>query len=177
MYFNVSQILNETSGSARSFQVDETVALTDGGPESRIRGTVQLLRTDQGIWVSATLDSEVSCLCSLCLKECSYVVNMGIEEEFLPSADVNGGTRLRAPGAGDESFYINPDQMLDLTEAARQYFQLNIPMKPVCRDSCAGICLTCGADQNETRCQCSSPVVDSRWNVLLEAASPNDAQV
>jgi uncharacterized protein len=43
-----------------------------------------------------------------------------------------------------------------------EQLQLNIPMKPLCRPDCAGLCPTCGADLNQTRCACAKSV-DPRW--------------
>jgi uncharacterized protein len=60
---------------------------------------------------------------------------------------------------------------LDLTEVVTQYAAISLPMKPVCRRECAGICASCGEDLNESRCTCDSSPVDSRWEALLELAA------
>ena len=43
--------------------------------------------------------------------------------------------------------------------------QLNIPMKPLCKEDCAGLCASCGADLNAGACGCE-PVRDPRWQAL-----------
>jgi uncharacterized protein len=39
---------------------------------------------------------------------------------------------------------------------------LSLPMKPLCKPDCAGLCPTCGADRNAEPCQCRPPA-DERW--------------
>ena len=59
MHINVSQLLKESSGSARSLTLDVRVPLEDSSPTVRVSGPVDLLRTDRGIWTSAALESRV----------------------------------------------------------------------------------------------------------------------
>ncbi len=172
MYFNVAQLLKEHSGAARSYEVDEAFAPLEHTHVDHIKGTVNLMRTDRGIWVSAELDSEAVCTCSRCLVEYMQPIHMDIEEEFLPLVDVESGLRVEySPEELEENFYIDHNHILDLREAVRQYASLSVPMKPVCRQDCAGICLTCGANLNETACQCDRTVRDSRWGALLDLVS------
>ena len=64
MYFNVSQLLKEGSGSARSYEVNDFASLYEGAPMTPISGTVEMMRTDAGIWVSANLEAYFDCECS-----------------------------------------------------------------------------------------------------------------
>jgi uncharacterized protein len=58
--------------------------------------------------------------------------------------------------------------VLDLTEVVRQAIFLAIPMSPVCRADCAGLCPQCGQNLNEGQCHCVSEVVDPRLEVLKQ---------
>ena len=174
MLFNVSQLMREPSGSARTFEVDEAWTLTEGAHVSRVRGTVSMLRTDKGIWVSATLDSRAPCTCNRCLKEYQQPVHMAIEEEYFPVVDVDTGAAGDRSGDGDEVFYVDHNHILDLREAARQYAAIGIPMKPVCREDCAGICPNCGANLNESPCTCDKTTRDGRWGPLAELVATSD---
>ncbi|MGH9281959.1 MAG: YceD family protein [Acidimicrobiales bacterium] len=40
---------------------------------------------------------------------------------------------------------------------------LELPLAPLCRADCAGICPMCGADRNVAPCQCASAPSDPRW--------------
>ena len=172
MIFNVSQLIKEPSGSRRTFQVNQAQILVDEAHTSRVLGTVRLLRTDQGIWVSARLDSEVQCTCSRCLKEHVQPIRMTIEEEFLPRVSSTTGAVL--PDDRAENFYIDELQVLDISEAVQQYSELSIPMKPVCHEGCAGICLACGLNLNDGTCECDKEPRDQRWGELLELVQADD---
>jgi uncharacterized protein len=42
---------------------------------------------------------------------------------------------------------------------------LELPLAPLCRPDCQGLCPECGADKNEAPCECPGPV-DPRWATL-----------
>jgi uncharacterized protein len=86
---------------------------------------------------------------------------------------VVGGVPLPLP---DEPgcFTIDERHILDLTEAIRQYTLLAIPMKPVCKTNCAGLCPNCGHNLNYGPCNCPPQEVDPRWSKLIESSLASD---
>ena len=170
MHFNVSQLMKEPSGSDRSFGVDEELSPNENLERQRVRGTVELLRTDGGVWVSAELDTEAASTCSRCLEKYSQSIHVIVEEEFFSPA---GSPTVSGLDVGEESFRIDHNHILDLGEPVRQYVALSAPMKLLCRRDCKGICLSCGANLNETSCQCDDAKRDSRWGPLLELVPSN----
>ena len=168
MHFNVSHLLKGPSGSGGRFDVNDTLILTDGTDRRPVVGTVGMLRTDKGIWVSAALKTLVECTCSRCLVQFEQPIPLRIEEEFLPLVDLATGARVAQSKDGEDSTFIDQNHVLDISEAVRQYSALNTPMKPVCRENCAGICPTCGVSLNETQCGCDSLPIDIRWQELME---------
>ncbi len=56
--------------------------------------------------------------------------------------------------------------MLDLNELLREQFYLALPMKPLCREGCLGLCPQCGADRNTTSCDCRTDWQDPRFAAL-----------
>ena len=145
-----------------------------GGAVHRVWGSLTLMRTEMGVWVSAELDSESICACSRCLQEYRQPLRMTIEEESFPEQDldaVDGAIVLDGNAATSDRVTVDENHILDLTEVVRQYAALNMPMKPVCRDDCKGMCLQCGADLNESACQCDDAPLDLRWGPLLKVSS------
>jgi len=55
---------------------------------------------------------------------------------------------------------------IDLTEAVREATVLAVPQSRFCRDQCQGLCAQCGANLNETKCDCVDDDVDPRWDNL-----------
>ena len=167
MQINVSQLLKETIGARRNYQVAESV---DGTATSGIvEGELRLLRTDRGILVRGRLNAEIEVDCSRCLSVFHCPVVLNIEEEYFPTTDVLSGAPLPLP---DEpgTFTIDEHHILDLSEAVRQYVLMAIPMKPLCHEDCAGLCPHCGSNLNVEPCRCSSPPIDPRWSQLIKLA-------
>ena len=44
--------------------------------------------------------------------------------------------------------------------------QMAIPMKPLCREDCLGLCAQCCADRNVSPCDCAVEFIDPRWKAL-----------
>ncbi len=135
MQIDVSQLLKEPVGSLRDYKVSGTVDL-DGG--SKVQGEVNLTRTNRSVLVRGRLYTEVDLTCARCLNLFSNPLVLNIEDEFFPVTDVASGVPL--PPADEAGYFtIDEHQVLDLTEAARQYALVAIPMKPLCRKDCAGL--------------------------------------
>ena len=162
---NVSQQLKAPIGSVRNYEVDETVDMTDGS--ILVQGQVGLMRTDRGILTRGALQTKIEFTCSRCLSLFRLPLALTIEEEYFPTTDVLTGISIPVP---DEpgSFTIDEHNILDLTEAIRQYALLASPMKPLCRADCAGLCPTCGGNLNQVQCDCPPLPADPRWSKLSE---------
>lgn len=134
----MSQLLKETIGSVRNYELSGTVDISNDGNGSTAHGKIKLMRTNRGILVKATLDTKVKVSCSRCLSLFSYPLELSIEEEYFPTLNVSSGTPLALP---DEPgcFTIDEYHILDLTEAVRQYGLIAIPMKPLCQEDCVGL--------------------------------------
>ena len=163
MQINVAGLLKSAVGAQRDYEVNQTLNLLDG--ESLVEGTVTLVRTSRGILVRAKLKTTVEIACSRCLGHFCQPLAISFDEEYFPTIDIVGGSPLPPP---DEpgAFMINEHHILDLSEAVRQYALLAIPMKPLCRDECPGLCLSCGADLNQGVCACPTEAIDPRWERL-----------
>ena len=165
---NVSQQLKSAIGTRRSYKVKGTVAVADG--DSPAEGKAVLVRTDRGILVEARLRTSMELTCSRCLTSFRYPITLNITEEYLPTADIVSGAPLSLP---DEPgcFTIDNNHVLSLAEAIRQHVLLAVPMKPLCRRDCVGLCPTCGQNLNQGQCHCPTGQADPRWAKLKELAS------
>jgi uncharacterized protein len=165
MQVNVAQLLKATIGSVKNYDVDETINIE--GCDYTIRGTVDLMRTDHGILVEGKLKTDSELTCSRCLTTFDCPLTFNIEEVYLPSTDIVSGAPLPVPD-DPGAFMIDERNILDLTEAIRQYALLAFPMKPLCRQDCAGLCPVCGVNLNKEHCDCAPEPADPRWSKLRE---------
>lgn len=173
MQMNVAQQLKAAVGAVRDYEVNEVVDITGSGHESLVQGEVTLIRTDRGILVKGELHTEIEMTCCRCLSLFKCPLNINIVEEFFPTVNIITGALTPLP---DEPgcFTINGQHVLDLTEALRQYALLFIPMKPLCRPDCAGLCPSCGHNLNRGPCHCPAQVADPRWSELSKVASTGE---
>jgi len=160
MKINVAQQLKEAVGSVRHCAIDETGEI--GLP---IRGEVQLLCTNRSILVRGTVETTAREVCSRCLEEFDYPLSLDIEEEYFITRDPASGALL-PPETESGAFTIDENNLLDLSEAVRQYTLLAQPMKPICREDCAGLCPQCGRNLNYETCDCTPIHPDSPWTPL-----------
>ena len=103
--------------------------------------------------------------CGRCLEPYQVPVDAHIDLMFLPGA---ANTGLPEAEIEDEdvgvSFYH--DDTIDLTEVMREQCHLALPMKPLCRDDCRGLCPVCGVNRNRETCDCQAIWVDPRLEPL-----------
>jgi uncharacterized protein len=55
---------------------------------------------------------------------------------------------------------------IDLSGFIHEIVCLAIPVQPLCREDCAGLCPRCGVDRNAGSCACPNPSGDSPFAVL-----------
>ncbi len=165
MQYNVAQLLKGPTGSSRSYQVEESYSgplrITDW-----VVGTVNMVRTHQGVLAKANLSVQTTVACSRCLKEFPRPSTLHIEEEFFPTVDLHSGRKLPPLSEDEKELGIDVDHVLDLTEMTRQYAIADMPIKPLCQDACLGLCAVCGIDLNQQKCDCVTVPRDPRWGAL-----------
>jgi len=164
--YDVATLLREPVGSTREYDVDDEMAVMGDEALCRVAGHATFLRTEAGLLVTAHLRGSQPDACSRCLQDIDVPVTVDFEEEFFPTVDANTGFTLPPP-ADPDSFRIDAHQVLELDDAVRQTWAGAMPMQPLCRPECRGLCPRCGRDLNQGACSCK-PEEDPRWSVLQQ---------
>ncbi|HCI15239.1 MAG: DUF177 domain-containing protein [Candidatus Marinimicrobia bacterium] len=68
----------------------------------------------------------------------------------------------------DVIHFSDSDEFIDLSSIVHDLILLEEPIKRLCGDSCEGLCLECGVNLNESKCNCGPRDVDSQWGPLKE---------
>jgi uncharacterized protein len=171
--YNVSTLLREPIGATREYEVDDAVLVDEEAPrQEHVAGTVSLLRTKEGVLVTARLEGTGHDACSRCLGDVAIPIRIEFAEEFYPSIDLRTGMAVPVPDNPD-AFRIDAEHTLDVEEAVRQCWTAVMPMQPLCRPDCRGLCAQCGKDLNMGPCACR-PVEDERWSPLRKLASKRE---
>jgi DUF177 domain-containing protein len=127
--------------------------------DADVEADVILDSVDGGIQVSATVRAPWAGECRRCLKPLGGTLVSQVREMYRP----------RPPGEPpdqDEETYPLSGEMLDLGPLVRDAILLDLPIAPLCRDDCAGLCPDCGADLNDGPCACPPRSGDPRWAAL-----------
>jgi uncharacterized protein len=114
---------------------------------------VELQAVNDGVVVVGTVRAPWTGECRRCLQPARGDVEAEVQEVY-EREPVEGETR-RLHGAE-----------IDLTDLARDAVLLELPLAPLCRADCAGLCPQCGADLNQGACDCVVDDKDPRWAAL-----------
>ncbi len=172
---SVAQLLQESIGATRDYHIVTPVAhlAPELAQTEPISGHAHLLQTGNSLLLQADFSGQIITQCSRCLADVALPVSPHIEEEFQPTVDIIRGTYIKVEEE-DAALLIDEQHILDLGEVLRQALLLELPLQPLCRPDCAGLCPICGQDLNEGPCDCTTNDIDPRWeqlSVLLDSAA------
>ena len=103
--------------------------------------------------------------CSRCLEPFIWPVASSFDLRYQPHAR-NAGEGEREIEEDDLTTAFYENDTIDLGQLMREQFYLALPMKPLCRDDCKGLCPTCGTNRNNGACQCTNSWDDPRLAAL-----------
>ena len=129
-----------------------------------LRGKV--VRRDEARLLTGRLDVRVTLSCARCLEPFDVPIASEfslrlVAEQPAPEVGID-------PGDKDEALFHAPEGRADLREIATEQIYLSLPMKPVCREDCKGLCPACGANRNVDECGCPQEPEDPRLAPLRE---------
>lgn len=128
-------------------------------PEAEVSVDAVLDSVDGGIEVSATVTAPWEGECRRCLRPVGGVLECTVREVYRPRSPGE------APGEDEETYPLS-GEMLDLRPLVRDAILLELPIAPLCRADCRGLCPICGAVLDEGDCGCPTREGDPRWAAL-----------
>lgn len=75
----------------------------------------------------------------------------------------------------DLDVYTHDGFRLNLYPLVRDQVVMAFPVQILCREDCAGLCQTCGANRNEQQCACEAESADPRFAILKNLQSSESA--
>jgi uncharacterized protein len=107
---------------------------------------VRLNIVNHALLVEGTAETILRCRCDRCLGSYDHLVHNANICHYLEIPD---------------------DRLVDLTEEIREDILINFPQKCLCKSNCAGVCRSCGQNQNLAKCDCQEQrPVDDVWSKL-----------
>ncbi len=121
-----------------------------------LKGSFQVIRSSNGLYVTGELRSLFETECSRCLDSTKIPLTIEMDELFYYPES--------AAPPGD--FGVGEDGFIDLGPLVRQLSLLGIPLQPFCRPECKGLCAHCGQNLNLEDCDCETENIDPRLESL-----------
>jgi uncharacterized protein len=175
------------------FSWDETESIAAAAldrPELLALGPVSwrgdVVYVDPGYLLRGRLSYDQTLACIRCLKP--HAVSTTAEVELLVVVEAHHKKPQKAQRAAEEDedelseddldTLVVTEEILDTRPIVTEQLQLNIPMKPLCRPDCRGLCPRCGADLDERGgdCSCADREPDPRWTALAALKGRLDDQ-
>ena len=124
-------------------QVDEDILA------ERIKGNLHLLRIEEEVLAQFSGAVKVRVSCDRCAEEFSIEIPLKFSQEYVMHGDEVGSDQME----------ITRDFKIDITEPLRQEVLTALPLKKLCKEDCAGLCVACGTNLNLEKCKCKNKKV------------------
>jgi len=132
---------------------------------SPIKARLKIMKIGSEVVVKGEVMADLKLQCSRCIADYDHLLAVPVDVVYHPVDELKGEDRHEIlSGELDMDFYSGDE--MDLMTLMKEQILLNIPMKPLCTDSCKGICRTCGKNLNEGDCSCPHKETDSRFDML-----------
>ena len=155
---NVGLLINQPIGSSRDFNFDyPKMRLGDDLTLREFTGTARLSRTPQGLLLhQADFSGHADLECVRCLNSFDQSLKWTLTELYAFDKRSVTDSGLILPEGGH----------IDLEPLLREYALLEIPISPLCKPDCKGLCPVCGKDLNQADCGHAGPGSDSPFAAL-----------
>ncbi|PYO46507.1 MAG: hypothetical protein DMD84_25790 [Candidatus Rokuibacteriota bacterium] len=118
--------------------------------------------------VQGRMTATVPQTCGRCLESFPARVDATVDVRLVPRPATKDSVELGADDL-DVDFYV--DDQLDLNRVVETETTLALPMKPLCREDCRGLCPACGGNRNLVACACAGRASDPRLAALRDLAT------
>ena len=130
----------------------------------------------EGVLVTGTARVQVDAECARCLDPVTWHEDTDIQELYAyPPQDARGH---RVDDAGDDDEDAPPlieDDLIDLETTVRDAVVLRLPIAPLCRETCPGLCSQCGVQLAQDPGH-RHEEQDPRWAALEALLGEQEAQ-
>ena len=115
----------------------------------------EMHKGDDGVAFSGDIQTVATLGCSRCLEP--YELPLGLHFDLLYSVEPETEDRGEHRVEMDSITRVQFDgRRIELDDLLGEQIYLGLPLKPLCREECRGLCVQCGANLNASRCGCST---------------------
>jgi uncharacterized protein len=145
----------------------ETIGVPPGSP---VELSVQLESVTEGVYVSGRAHAALAGECARCLDEVHDEITVDLAELFAYPDSVTDET------TDPDELPRVVDERVDVEQLVRDALVLTLPLAPLCREDCPGLCVECGEKWADLEPGHGHETLDPRWAALrgrLPAEDPS----
>ena len=139
---NVGFIIHEEFGYSHEIPFEFDKVRLDDLELQNFKGSLTIGRTPQGLIVQGKFSGEIKLECVRCLKEFFHLLNWEITELYA----------FNKKSVSESGLLLPDDAHIDLAPLLREYALLEVPINPLHKPDCKGLCIECGQDLNIKDC-------------------------
>ena len=139
------------------------VPADDFAVEAPVRLEGELLRRGRGEYrLRGQVQGPVLVPCSRCAEAFPLALDAPVDVTLRPVSDLEAAEEHEI-GEDELATEFYRGESLDMAALVREQCYLALPMKPLCRPDCRGLCPQCGTNLNQATCTCDPTWVDPRF--------------
>jgi uncharacterized protein len=156
---NVGFLLNQPVGYSHEFPFSfDQIQIPPDLDLRHFEGVATMGRTPQGLIVQGDFTAEITLSCVRCLNDFWQQIHFDLTELYA----------FRKKDMSESGLLLPDDAHIDLQPLVREYALLEVPISPICKPDCKGLCPECGEDLNVTDCGHRVDNGDSPFSVLKD---------
>lgn len=126
-------------------------------------------RLEEMVVVEGSVDTAVRLQCCRCLQDFEQPLSVSFSLTYarqLPAVEEEAEDAEVELCAEDLGLLSFDGDEIDLTDGIQEQVVMALPYKPLCRESCRGLCAQCGADLNQGDCGCTEQILEGKFAAL-----------
>jgi len=108
---------------------------------------------DDTVSIEGPITFEAYLECSRCLDEFGLSISLNMAIKLAPKNELPRASEMELHNDDLDVYYYEGDE-IDLDPFVYEEVMLNMPMRPLCKEECMGICPSCGKNRNTQPCNC-----------------------
>jgi uncharacterized protein len=166
MFFNVTHVRGDHDRFEKRYEA--SAFRSDDQPYQVVEPvwlSFDVTRNDQRFHLDGKVRTTLELTCGRCLEPFRLDVDAPFDLRYLPTAANTGEGEVEIEEDDLTTAYYT-DDVIDLGQLMAEQFHLALPMKPLCDETCRGLCPNCGTNLNVGSCQCQTTWADPRFAAL-----------
>ncbi len=156
--FNFGFFLEAPAGVSRIYELNYPAIQVEELTLTPLQGEFTAVRASEGVYVTGQLHTIRHTPCIRCLEDAVLNIKINLDDLYYYPPE----------SAPEGEYAIGEDGYIDLGPIVRELTILGIPLHPLCRPDCQGLCPQCGQNLNKGQCDCQVNEIDPRMAILQQ---------